>query len=263
MIDTHCHLTFRDYAGQVDEVIARAGAAGVHTLITIATTSEDAPRALALATTHDNVYCTAGIHPLYADTAYDWDVIRAVVSHPRCVAWGELGLDNHHARPSRKVQDIVLEEQLGVIHEARAGGIDKPIVVHCREAFDDVLAVFRETSLDPTRFVFHCFTGTTDEAKRVLDFGAHISFTGVVTFANARNVAESARLVPADRILVETDSPFLTPEPNRTVRPNEPRYVVDVARFIAELRGVSYEEFEAQTDANARAFFGLDGPASG
>ncbi|MEM7227750.1 MAG: TatD family hydrolase [Planctomycetota bacterium] len=259
MIDTHCHLTFRDFTDRVDDVIADAHAAGVHTMITVATTAEDAPRALAIATEHNSVYCTAGVHPLYSDQPRNWDVIRKTVEHPRCVAWGELGLDNHYDRPPRALQDAVLSEQLALIESARDDGLDKPIVVHCREAFDDVLAAFRTSSLDPARFVFHCFTGSVDDARAVLDYGACISFTGVVTFRNAREVADAAVLVPTDRIMVETDAPFLTPEPHRTVRPNEPKHVVHTAHFIADRRGISAEEFERQTDANARAFFGLPG----
>jgi len=258
MIDTHCHLTFRDYDDRRDAVIADARAAGVHTMITIATTCADAPRALDIATTYDNVYCSAGVHPLHSDEPIDWSVIDDCIRHPRCVAWGELGLDNHYDRPPRDTQDRVLEDQLARIESAVDEGITKPIVVHCREAFDDLLPVFRASSLDATRFVFHCFTGTPVDARAVLDFGAHISFTGVVTFRNAREIADAARLVPDDRILVETDAPFLTPEPHRTVRPNEPKHVVHIARFLAEDRGVTYESFERMTDANARAFFHLD-----
>lgn len=258
MIDTHCHLTFKHYEGRVDEVLASARQAGVRGAITIATTSADAKRALALARAHADVWCSAGVHPLHSDEPIDWDVIHRVAQDPKCVAWGELGLDNHYDEPPRPVQRAVLEEQLGKIEAWTQVGLSKPIVVHCRKSFDDLLPVFRAASFDPARYVFHCFTGTPEDARKVLDFGAWISFTGVVTFRNAPEVAEAAKLVPLDRMMVETDSPFLSPEPVRTVRPNEPQYVVHVARYIASLRGMDPGELEAMLDANAERFFGLE-----
>jgi len=260
MIDTHCHLTFDQYAGQTTAVVERARAAGVRGLITVSTTSGNCREGLRLAREFPDVWCTAGVHPLYADKPCDWDEVRAVARDDRCVAWGELGLDNHYDKPPRADQDRVLSEQLAVIESARAEGLEMPIVLHCREAFDDLLAVLRSAPFDPTKYVFHCFTGTADEARRVLDFGAWISFTGVVTFRNAGEVAEAAKLVPADRIMVETDAPFLTPEPHRKVWPNEPRYVVHTARRIAELRGVEAGAFERQLDENAERFFGIELP---
>jgi TatD DNase family protein len=186
--------------------------------------------------------------------------MRDAASSPKCVAWGELGLDNHYREPARQTQRSVLEEQLAMIDawsREDPAAFSKPIVLHCREAFDDLIAILRATRFDPSRMVFHCFTGTADDARKVLDFGAWISFTGIVTFHNATGVAEAARLVPADRIMVETDSPFLTPEPHRKVRPNEPRYVPHVARRLAELRGVDERTMEAQLDANAERFFSI------
>ena len=151
MIDTHCHLTFDHFDGRVDALLDDAAAAGVRGVITVATTSAGCREVLALAETHDNVWCTAGVHPLYSDNAIDWDTVREVAGHPRCVAWGELGLDNHYDRPPRADQDRVLEEQLGVIESSRGDGLEQPVVVHCREAFDELLATFRRTRLDPER----------------------------------------------------------------------------------------------------------------
>ena len=229
-------------------------------MITVSTTSANARENLALAEARDGVWCTSGVHPLYADRPCDWEEIRSVASHPKCVAWGELGLDNHYEEPPRSIQDRVLSEQLAVIESARSEGLDRPVVVHCREAFDDLLPILSSSGISGDRFVFHCFTGNPDEARAVLDFGAWISFTGVVTFQNAREVAEAARLVPRDRIMVETDAPFLTPAPHRKVWPNEPRYVIDIARFIAELRGESAETFEQVLDNNAERFFSIKLP---
>lgn len=276
MIDTHCHLTFPDFQGRIPEVLAEAARAGVSGCITISTTTRDCLDALEIAKAHANVWCTAGVHPLYSDTdderaagraghEHVWENLKTVAAHPKCVAWGELGLDNHYPRPLKDVQHRVLLEQLAYIqsiNHAAAGGIGKPglpIVIHCREAFDDLLPILRATSLPAHRFVFHCFTGTPDEARKVLDFGATISFTGVVTYPNAPEVREAAKIVPADRILVETDAPFLSPLPHRGKRPCLPAYTADTARALAHIRGVSFEQFHEQLNANTRAFFGIPG----
>lgn len=257
MIDTHCHLTFAQFAGRVDQVLADAQLAGVHGAITVGTTPADCLQAQDLASRYDNVWCSAGQHPLSADEPREWAIIKKVAQHPRCVAWGELGLDNHYDDPPRSTQDSLLQEQLAFIESCAADGLDKPIIVHCRDAIDDLLVVFGAAPFEPARYVFHCFTGSPDDARKVLDFGASISFTGVVTFSNAKEVAEAAKLVPAERIMVETDSPFLSPEPVRNVRPNEPKHVVHIARFLAELRNVDPRDFERQLDTNAQRFFRL------
>ncbi len=261
MIDTHCHLTFQDYANRVDRVVAEANAAGVRGMITISTTSNDCPRGLTIAQQHEGVWCTAGIHPLHSDEPIDWDVLRTVATHPKCVAWGELGLDYHYSKPPRPLQHQVLAEHLAFIESCASDGLSKPIVIHCRDAFDDLIAILRDAPFNPSRYVFHCFTATPAEAKKVLDFGAHLSFTGVVTFKNAPDVAKAAKLVPLDRIMVETDAPFLSPEPVRSQRPNEPKHVVHIAQFIAKLRGMDVSEFERLTDSNAERFFGVSLPA--
>jgi TatD DNase family protein len=245
------------FAGRVDSLIDEAASAGVRGLITIATSTSNCADNLALARRFPHVWCSAGVHPLHSHEPMDWAVLREVGSDPRCVAWGELGLDNHYDHPPRLLQDRVLHEQLAVLESLRQTGLDKPIVVHCRESFDDLLPVFRRTSFDPSRFVFHCFTGTPDDARQVLDFGAMISFTGVVTFKNAPEVAEAARLVPLDRMMVETDAPFLPPAPVRKTWPCEPRFVMHTAKFIADLKGIPFEEFDRLTDANAERFFNL------
>jgi TatD DNase family protein len=259
LIDTHCHLTFEAFAGRVEEVLFAARVAGVRGVITVGTTPGDCLAAQDLASRYDNVWCTAGIHPLSAADPRDWSMVKKVAEHPRCVAWGELGLDNHYDDPPREAQRTLLDEQLEIIESVTNSGsvAPKPIVVHCRDAIDDLLEVFRAAPFDPARYVFHCFTGGPGDARKVLDFGAWISFTGVVTFANAPEVGEAAKLVPADRIMVETDAPYLSPEPVRKVRPNEPKHVVHVASRLARLRGVDPDELERQLDANAERFFGL------
>lgn len=259
MIDTHCHLTFPEYEGRVGAVLAEARAAGVTGAITISTTTADARRALSVARAHDGLWCSAGVHPLYSDEPADWNEMREVARDPKCVAWGELGLDRHYAEPAQGVQLARLEEQLG--HIARwhreEPAIEKPVVVHCREAFDELIPILRASGLPAERFVFHCFTAGPREMRLLLDFGAWVSFTGVVTFRNARETREAAILPPLDRVMVETDAPFLTPEPHRAVRPNEPKFVVHVADALADLRGQGRAEFRAAVFANAKQFFGV------
>jgi TatD DNase family protein len=278
VIDTHCHLTFPDFADRVEEVVNEAAAAGVTGAITISTTTHDCLDALAIATRFSNVWCTSGVHPLYSDAGdarstsrnhgesrgHIWENLRTVATHPRCVAWGELGLDNHYPEPAPDLQRRVLDEQLRFIQSvshAGPGGIGKsgglPIVLHCREAFDDLIPILKATRLDPTRFVFHCFTGGPADMRKVLDFGACVSFTGVVTYPNTQDLREAVRLVPADRLMVETDAPFLPPVPHRGKRPCLPAWVVHTARALADIRSVPFETFHDQVNANTARFFGL------
>lgn len=258
MIDTHCHLTYDGLFERVEAVIDAAGAAGVDRMISVGTTPDDARKAVALAQRHVQVYATVGLHPHYAA---DWpdrepidSAMRALASHPRIVAFGEMGLDRHYPDPPLTAQQRALDWQLQV-----AANIDKPIIIHNREATDDTLAALRASGIPPERFVFHCFTGSAAELEAILAFGAMVSVTGIVTFSSARDLAEAVRGVPLDRLMVETDSPYLTPAPHRKVRINEPRYVADVAAFLARDREMDVDAFTAQVDANAVRFFQLDG----
>jgi len=268
VIDTHCHLTFPDFADNTERELAEAAKHGVTGCITISTTSVDCLSALAIAKSHDRVWCSSGVHPSYSDHGpHDWSIIRMVARDPKCVAWGELGLDNHYDKPLREVQDAVLAEQLSVIEneksESGETGLGKPIVIHCREAFDDLLPILKDTVFDPARFVFHCFTGSANDAKKILDFGAWISFTGVVTYKNAKDVQAAAKLVPSDRIMVETDAPFLAPMPRRGERPCRPWMTSLTAKFLAELRGTDWEEFHHTLNDNTQRFFGINAHGAG
>ena len=223
MIDSHCHLTFRDFAGKTDEELAQCAQHGVTGCITISTTSVDCEHALEIAHAH-----------------YD--------------------------EPARSIQDAVLAEQLAVIENEKSAagqpGLGKPIVIHCRQAFGDLIPILKSSPLDPARFVFHCFTGNADEARMILDFGAMISFTGVVTYKNARDVQEAARLVPMDRIMVETDAPFLSPMPRRGERPCRPWMTSLTALFLADLRGEDWDTFHHAINDNTARFFGIDAHGS-
>lgn len=259
VIDTHCHLTFPDFAGRVPQVLAKARNHGVRGCITISTTTKDCINALAIAEQHDNVWCTAGVHPLYSDQGpHVWANLEHVIRSPKCVAWGELGLDNHYDTPVASTQRAVLDEQLAFIESVHKGGVAKPIVLHCREAFDDLIPVLRRTTFDPTRFVFHCFTGGPADMRALLDFGACVSCTGVATYRNAADVREAIKLVPADRIMIETDAPFLSPDPHRSVRPCEPWMASLTMQSVAATRGITPADFEHQVNANTKRFFGIE-----
>ena len=260
MIDTHCHLTFPALSSQIDEIRQANHEAGIRGMITIATTSAGCPENLALAEAYDDVWCSAGVHPLYADEEVDWELVHAAGRHPRCVAWGELGLDNFHKSPSIEVQRRVLEEQLLNLESWSREGLEKPVVLHCRDAYEELLPILEASSLPNESFVFHCFTGGPNEARQIIDFGAMLSFTGVVTYRNAKEVAEAAMLVPEDRIMVETDAPYLSPEPLRGKHPNIPPNVIHTARFLAELRKTDFSTFEQALDRNAERFFRIQLP---
>lgn len=254
MIDTHCHLTFSQLRDRLDDVLAGAAEDGVDRMITVGVTPDDAETARAIAADHANVRFTVGFHPHYAAELKEGDVDRLVelAADERCAAFGEMGLDYHYPDPPRDLQRRVFEQALGAVGDA---DIDKPIIIHNRKATDDTIAMIRASGVDPARFVFHCFTEPAEDADKVLDLGAMLSFTGIVTYKNAPEVRESALRVPDDRIMVETDAPFLTPAPHRKIRPNEPRYVAVTVRFLAELRDSKHEDFIRRCDRNAEGFF--------
>ncbi|HRX84965.1 MAG TPA: TatD family hydrolase [Phycisphaerae bacterium] len=254
LIDTHAHLTYPELSAQLPLVMADARAAGVARIITIGSDAVDSQAALELATTHPMLACTAGIHPHEAAKVADGDFkrIRELAADPHVVAVGEIGLDYHYDFADRETQHWVLVRQLDI---ARSSG--KPIVVHCREAFPDCVSLLEQNGFRNRKVVFHCFTGTAEEAATLAAHGWRISFTGIVTFKNSTELQAIARDYPADQLMLETDAPYLSPIPVRSVRPNVPAHVAHTAAFLAELRGVPLEELAAQTTANARAFFDL------
>ncbi len=258
MIDTHCHLTYEPLCNRVDDVLKRAVEAGVDRMITVGTSPEDSVRTVALVERCEKVYATVGVHPHHAAEWVDrgdFDAtMREVFRNPRVVALGEMGLDNHYDDPPIEDQRRVLQWQLEIAAELNDGS---PIIIHNREATDQILEALRDSGIPGGRFVFHCFTGSDRELDDVLEFGAMVSFTGIVTFSNAATLAASAKRVPQDRLMVETDAPYLTPEPHRKVRPNEPCHVVHVAKFLASQREVGEKEFVEVVDANAVRFFRL------
>jgi len=253
-IDTHCHLSFEQLQDDLSGILERAGQAGVAAMITVGTNLADSQRCIELAGQQGNVYCSVGVHPHEAASFTEQTLQRLteLADSPQVVAIGETGLDYHYNLSPPDAQRRVFGRHLELAEPTRL-----PVVVHCREGFDDVLGIADEHPL-AGRVVLHCFTGTVGQVRMAIERGWMISFTGIVTFAGADDLREAAKLVPADRLMLETDAPYLSPEPVRHVRPNEPAHVVHIARLLAEVRGESVEHLAEQTTANARAFFGLD-----
>jgi|CXWL01.1.fsa_nt_gi TatD DNase family protein len=258
LIDSHCHLTYPGLIEQIDGVLARAAAAGVEDIVTIATDAADAAKSLAIAANHPCVHVVAGVHPHNAAKVADgWEThLRSIVSRSDVHAVGEMGLDYHYDFADRTVQDRVFRAQLAI-----AQSTHKPVVIHCRESHDDVLRVLADFP-NLACVVFHCFTGSMTEARQIIEAGYWISLTGVVTFKKSDELREVARFIPADRLMIETDAPYLSPEPLRNSRPNEPSYLIHTARCVADARGLSVEELADLTTTNARRFFKLHLPAS-
>ncbi len=254
LFDTHAHLHFPDYADDLDAVLERAHAAGVCGMVTIGTDRETNQAVVALARRLPNVWATVGIHPHDAGDAVEADfaeIEELARSEKRVVGIGEMGLDYFRNLSPPEAQRQVFRRQ---IHMARDLG--KPVVIHCRDAHDDALAILADERAGEIGGVMHCFSGDVEIARRCLDLGLFISLAGPVTYKNARALPEVARFVPDDRLVVETDCPYLPPTPHRGKR-NEPAYVALTAAFVAELRGVDPEALGATITANAATLFGI------
>jgi TatD DNase family protein len=251
MIDTHCHLTDPRLSGQLEDVIERARVAGVARMITVGTDLEDDRAAIEMCRGRANVRCAVGIHPNYTQhaTLADVPALRELQKDASVVALGEMGLDYFHQFADRAHQAKLFEAQL-----ALAAGVGRPVVIHSREAIDDTLAIMR--NFPGVRAVFHCFTGTADEAERIVAAGYWISFTGPVTYKKNDALREVVRRVPIDRLMVETDAPYLSPEPKRGQKTNEPALVMYTAAKVAEVRGMGLDELDRVTTENAARFFG-------
>ena len=248
-IDDHCHLDLTAERGpSADEAIAAARRVGVERFVTVGTDVASSAAAIELARHRAGVWATAGVHP--HDAKEGWEGLEDLLGEPEVVAVGECGLDYHYDHSPRDVQREAFAAQIALAH--RHG---MALVVHTREAWDDTLAILAEGGV-PDRTVIHCFTGGPGEARRCLDLGAHLSFSGIVTFPGAPEVRDAAVLCPLDRLLVETDSPFLAPVPHRG-RPNQPAHVAVVGEAIASARGLSPEVVAERTWANACSVYGL------
>jgi TatD DNase family protein len=253
LVDTHCHLTFDDLGRDIDAVIARSRQAGVNGWITVGTDPEHNRKAIELAERFENMYATIAIHPHDAKTvtADILKELRELAQHNKVVALGETGLDYHYNFSSHEEQRKVFAEHLKIAAE-----LNLPVIIHCREAFDETIEILERFG-DTKKVVFHCFSGSGEQAKIVLDYGFYISFTGVVTFKNAEKTRRAAEVVPLSRLMVETDCPYMSPEPMRKQKINEPALMIHTARCLAELKGMGLADFAEAVTATSRAFFGL------
>jgi len=240
-IDSHCHL-YEKGGMTVDEIVAQAREAGVTGMITIGCDAASTAEAIEMATRFDGVFATVGLHPHEARLGVD--TIVPLLDDPHVVAIGEAGLDYHYDHSPRDTQREVFAAQIQLAHQR---GL--PLIVHTREAWDDTFDILRAEGV-PERTVFHCFTGEANEARTCLDMGAWLSFSGIVTFANATTLHDAARLCPTDRMLAETDSPYLAPVPHRGST-NRPAFVTHVVAALAVLRDQPLDEVRAATVANA------------
>ncbi|KAB2846981.1 MAG: TatD family deoxyribonuclease [Hyphomicrobiaceae bacterium] len=249
LVDHHCHLDFPDFDAERAELVERAASAGVTTLVSISTRIRELERLLGIVAAFDNVFCSVGTHPHNADSELDIPVeeIVRLSDHPKVVAIGEAGLDYHYKKSSPEGQAEGLQRH---IKAARITGL--PLVIHSREADADMARILEEaaSSEGPFTAVLHCFTAGAELARRAIALGHYVSFSGVLTFKNAEALRAIAAELPLDRLLVETDSPYLAPPPYRGKR-NEPAFVVETARVLAKVRGMSFEEIAAATTRNA------------
>ena len=250
LVDSHCHLDFPDLASRLPELLQRMEENAVGLAVCIGVNLEDFPRVLALAEAHPQLWATVGVHPEYTDVREpDENELLALANHPKVIAIGETGLDYYWQKDKPEWQRARFRTH---IRAARRCG--KPLVVHTRESADDTLNVLAEEGADAVGGVMHCFTENWEVARRALDLGFYISFSGIVTFKNAAIVKDVAQRCPLDRILVETDSPYLAPMPYRG-KQNQPAYVRHVAEEIARLRDISLEDVTAATTQNFFTLF--------
>ena len=257
LIDTHAHLDYSDFDDDRAQILSRAAERGVTEIISIGTRVDSSTRAVELAENFPNVWATVGIHPGEVDEAPDDAVerLRALAQSRRVVAMGEIGLDYHHLPEGAEAiaKNKARQAELFRAQLALAIELGLNAVIHQRDSWDDTLAILKEFT-GRVRGVFHCFGGTLEQAREVIAFGHLVSFTGIVTFKNARQVQATAQDVPFDQFMVETDCPYLAPVPDRGKR-CEPAHTRIVAEHIAKLRGVSVEEIGTRTTETARAFF--------
>ncbi|HVX65359.1 MAG TPA: TatD family hydrolase [Bryobacteraceae bacterium] len=251
LVDSHCHLDDGQFDADREAAIERARAAGIAAMLAIGTGGgpPDLEAGIRLADAHPDIYATVGVHPHDAAKATEetFERLAGLLRHPKVLGVGEIGLDYHYDLSPREAQRDVFARQVALARETA-----KPVIIHTREAWADTLAILGEGP-----GILHCFSEGPEEAARALERGFHISFTGMVTFPRAESVQAAARMVPVDRLLVETDAPYLAPVPRRGKR-NEPAFVVETVRRLAELRNTAAEEIAAATTANFRRLFGLD-----
>ncbi|WP_370262127.1 TatD family hydrolase [Limnobacter sp.] len=252
--DSHCHLDFPGLIEQLPDILSRMQAAQVHQALCISVQLEEFPNVLALAEQHPQLWATAGVHPDYENiTEPSVETLLELAKHPKVIGIGETGLDYFRLKG-----DLEWQRKRFRVHLQAARACKKPVIVHTRAAGEDTLAILAEEKVQECGGIIHCFTESLDFAKRALDLGMYISFSGIVTFKNAADLREVARYVPLDRMLIETDSPYLAPVPHRG-KTNEPSFVPHVAKVLAQEKQCDVEQIGLQTTANFNALFGLEG----
>jgi TatD DNase family protein len=255
MIDSHCHLDAESFAGDLSAVLQRARAAGVNQMICIGSGHDirSARSSVALAAQESDIYATVGIHPhdVRGMAESDWTELADLVLAPRVVGVGETGLDYHYDHSPRELQQAAFRRFVTLARAAR-----KPVISHVRDAHADAAMILREERATEVGGVIHCFSGGVDDARGYLDIGQHLSFSGILTFKKAEDIRAAARFVPLDRLLVETDAPYLAPIPCRGQR-NEPSYVIHTLEALARIRGITIQEADRVTTENTRRLFGL------
>jgi len=252
LIDTHCHLTFDGLIQDIDGVITRSKAAGVTGWVTVGTDMQENLKAVELTEKYENMYAAVGMHPHDAKDVTDDTLARLkeLARNEKVIAIGETGLDYHYNHSLHEDQRRVFAEHLKIAAE-----LDLPVIIHCRKAFEETMEVLDSHAGRVKKIVFHCFSGSSEQAKIILDKGYYISFTGVVTFKNARIKQEAAKIVPTDRLMLETDCPYMSPEPMRKQKINEPALMLHTAKYLAELKGMNLTDFANAVTATSRAFF--------
>ncbi|WP_053361250.1 TatD family hydrolase [Bacillus sp. FJAT-27251] len=253
LFDTHVHLNAEQYSEDLQEVIDRAQGEGVSQMVVVGFDRPTIDKALQLCESYDFLFASVGWHPVDAIdmTPGDLEWLRELSSHPKVVALGEMGLDYHWDKSPKDVQKEVFRKQIRLAKE-----VNLPIIIHNREATADIVQILKEEDAREVGGIMHCYSGSVEIALECIDMNFYISLGGPVTFKNAKKPKEVAEAVPLDRLLIETDAPYLTPHPFRGKR-NEPAYVKLVAQQIAELRGMSYEELAEATTKNAKKIFGI------
>ncbi|HEU5018607.1 MAG TPA: TatD family hydrolase [Pseudolabrys sp.] len=253
LVDSHCHLDFPDFADELDAVVGRARTVGIGRLVTISTRVRKHAQVLAIAEKFPDVFCSVGTHPHHSheEPEIDANTLITLSKHPKIVAIGEAGLDYHYDTGPRELQAKSFREHIAA---ARESGL--PLVIHSRDCDADMMRILiEETGQGAFPGVLHCFTGGRELAFKAIDLGLYISFTGILTFKRSDDLRAIAAALPADRILIETDSPYLAPQPYRGKR-CEPAYVVETAKVLAAARGVSFDNIAAQTTENFFRLFG-------
>ncbi|MEP7138591.1 MAG: TatD family hydrolase [Caldimonas sp.] len=253
-VDSHCHLSMPELAARLPEIRAAMAAADVDRALCICTTLDEFERVHAMALTHDNFWCSAGVHPDEEDSREpSVDILMKLAAQPKVVAIGETGLD-YYRLAGRTLAEMEWQRERFRIHIRAARAVSRPLVIHTRAASADTLRLLREEGGEAVGGVFHCFTETAEVARAALDLGFHISFSGILTFKNAADLRAVAAFVPLDRCLIETDSPYLAPMPHRG-KVNEPAYVVRVAEKLAEIKGMTVAAIGQATSENFERLF--------